>query len=74
MVANVFVGKIKTYLNDGKGYFALGSDKLLGGKVVVDALGVIAADLDGDGLKDLYICDRYNPQKDFKDVLLVRMN
>lgn len=72
IVANVFGGKIKVYLNDGKGYFTLGSDQLLGGKIVIDALGVIAADLDGDGAKDLYFCDRYNPQKNLKDVLLVR--
>lgn len=72
IVANVFGGKIKVYLNDGKGFFTQGSDKLLGGKLVFDALGVISADINGDGKKDLYFCDRYNPQLDNKDVLLLR--
>lgn len=72
VVANVFGGKVKVYLNDGKGNFTVGHDKLLGGKIQIDALGVISADLNGDKLDDLYFCDRYNPQSDNKDVLLTR--
>ncbi len=74
VIANVFGGKMKTYLNDGKGNFTLGSDRLLGGKIQIDALGVISADLNGDKLNDLYFCDRYNPQIDNKDVLLLKNN
>lgn len=72
VVANVFGGKVKVYLNDQKGRFSIGSDKLLGGKLTLDALGVISADLNGDGKRDLYICDRYQPQFDRKDALLIR--
>ncbi|MFY7665852.1 FG-GAP-like repeat-containing protein [Flavobacterium sp.] len=72
IVANVFGGKIKTYLNDGKGIFSMGSDRLLGGKIQIDALGIAIGDLNGDGENDIYICDRYNPQVDNKDVLLLR--
>lgn len=72
IIANVFGGKIKVYLNDSKGNFILGSDRLLGGKIKIDALGVICTDLNGDKLKDLYFCDRYNPQQDNKDVLLIK--
>lgn len=73
VVANVFGGKMKTYINDGKGFFTLGNDRLLGGPIKMDALGVITADLNGDGLQDVYICDRYNPQLDNKDVMLIRV-
>ena len=74
IIANVFGAKMKVYLNDGKGNFTLGSDKLLGGKIQVDALGLVNADFNGDKLNDLYICDRYNPQLDNKDVLLLKIN
>lgn len=72
VIANVFGGKLKVYLNDGKGLFSLGHDKLLGGKIVMDALGVIAADFNKDGLSDLFFCDRYTPLKDGMDLLLMR--
>lgn len=73
VAANVFGGKVKVYLNDGRGNFTLGGDRLLGGKIQVDALGVIQADFDGDKKGDLYFCDRYNPQIDNKDVLLFKI-
>lgn len=72
IVANVFGGSIKIYANKGKGEFTDSSESLLGKKYVRDALGVIAADLNGDGKKDLYFCDRYNPNLNKKDLLLIR--
>lgn len=72
VIANVFGGKLKSYMNDGKGIFSQGDDKLLGGKIVMDALGVIAADFNKDGLRDLFFCDRYTPQKDGFDLLLLK--
>ncbi|MFN3848161.1 MAG: FG-GAP-like repeat-containing protein [Spirosomataceae bacterium] len=72
VVANVFGSYLKAYINDGKGNFTDETIKIFGKKYVRDALGVIAADLNGDGKKDLYICDRYNPAQDQKDLLLIR--
>ena len=63
---------IKAYINDGKGHFTDETLKIMGKKYVRDALGVIAADLNGDGKKDVYICDRYNPALNRKDLLLLR--
>lgn len=71
VVANVFGAPIKIYRNDGSGVFANASADILGQTYVRDALGVIAADLNGDGLRDLYICDRRPPNVN-KDLLLLR--
>ncbi|MBL7818865.1 MAG: VCBS repeat-containing protein [Saprospiraceae bacterium] len=72
VVANVFGGSIKVYANNGKGEFTDVSNAILGKTYVRDALGVVAADLNGDGKKDLYICDRFNPNQNKKDLLLLK--
>jgi FG-GAP-like repeat/Secretion system C-terminal sorting domain len=72
VLANVFGAAIKIYLNDGKGVFTNGTPQVLGQNYVRDALGVIAADLDGDGFRDLYFCDRFAPASNRKDLLLLR--
>ncbi len=72
VVANVFGGPIKIYQNDGSGQFADATTEVLGQNYFRDALGVIAADLNGDGWRDLYICDRNTPQNTRKDLLLLR--
>lgn len=72
VVSNVFGGYLKIYLNNGKGKFADETDAILGKKYVRDGLGVIVADLDGDGQKDIYVCDRHNPAIDKKDLLLLK--
>jgi len=72
VLGNVFGAHIKAYINDGKGHFTDEMLKILGKKYVRDALVVIVADLNGDGNKDLYICDRYNPALNRKDLLLLR--
>ena len=72
VVANVFGGPIKIYENDGTGNFSNATVAVLGQNYVQDALGVIAADLNGDGWRDLYICDRFIPQNNGKDLLLLR--
>lgn len=71
VLANVFGAAIKIYLND-KGVFTNGTQQILGQNYVRDALGVIAADLDGDGFRDLYFCDRFAPASNRKDLLLLR--
>jgi pimeloyl-ACP methyl ester carboxylesterase len=71
IVANVFGGQIKIYTNNGKGEFSDASETILGKKYVRDALGVIAADFNNDGKKDLYFCDRFNPSLNKKDLLLM---
>jgi hypothetical protein len=60
------------YVNDGTGTFSDGTEEILGENFIRDALGVIAADLNGDGLRDLYICDRFQAQSNRKDLLLIR--
>ena len=72
VVANVFGARIKIYRNDGEGDFTDATDEMLGATYVRDALGVIAADLNGDGLRDLYVCDRFMPAQNKKDLLLLR--
>ncbi|MCU0353993.1 MAG: FG-GAP-like repeat-containing protein [Cytophagales bacterium] len=71
VLANVFGGPIKVYANNGKGEFTDATTQLLGKTYVRDALGVIAADLNNDGKKDLYFCDRFNPAVGKKDLLLL---
>ncbi len=72
VVSNVFGSPVKIYRNDGSGAFADATADVLGQNYFRDALGVIAADFNGDGLRDLYICDRKNPQTNNKDLLLLR--
>lgn len=72
VLGNVFGAHIKTYLNDGTGHFADSITAVLGQFYHRDALGVIAEDLNGDGLRDLYFCHRKGPQNSQKDLLLLR--
>ncbi|HMQ47132.1 MAG TPA: FG-GAP-like repeat-containing protein [Saprospiraceae bacterium] len=72
IVANVFGAPVKIYENAGDGHFGDATLSVLGMYYYRDALGVIAEDFNGDGLNDLYICDRKLPQNDSKDLLLLR--
>ncbi len=72
VVGNVFGGPLQVYQNDGKGVFSDATAEVLGQNYFIDALGVIAADLNGDGLRDLYVCHRLTPQNNSKDLLLLR--
>ncbi len=71
VVANVFGSPIKAYLNNGQGVFENGTQAVFGQNYFRDALGVIAADLNGDGFRDLYICDRFQASSNRKDLLLL---
>ena len=72
VVCNVFGAPIKIYVNDGNGFFENMTSDILGQNYYRDALGVIAADFNGDGFRDIYICDRNNPNNNNKDLLLLR--
>ncbi len=72
VVANVFGGPVRLYENDGAGYFSDATFAVFGEFYVRDALGVVAADFNGDGFRDLYFCDRYQAQNNKKDLLLLR--
>ncbi len=72
VLANVFGAPIRIYANDGKGFYADSSMAFLGTAYYRDALGVIAADLNGDGFRDLYFCHRRMPNNTQKDLLLLR--
>jgi hypothetical protein len=74
VVANVFGAPLKIYQNDSTGVFTDATQVVLGQSYVRDALGVIAEDFNGDGLRDLYICDRKTPQTNNKDLLLLRQS
>ncbi len=72
IVCNVFGGPIRLYQNDGNGKFEDQTLQVFGQFFQRDALGVIARDFNGDGLNDLYICDRKTQNSNNKDLLLLR--
>jgi len=72
IVANVFGAHLKIYQNDGSGIFVDGTSTLLGENYTRDALGVIAVDLNGDTLNDIYVCDRKMQNSNNKDLLLIK--
>lgn len=72
VLGNVFGAPVKVYRNDGNGLFSDATLAILGQYYQRDALGLIAADLNGDGFRDLYICDRKTPPSNNKDLLLLR--
>jgi len=72
VLANVFGGPVRIYGNDGTGHFTDISEAVLGQTYTRDALGVIAADFNGDGLRDLYFCHRRMAPNQQKDLLLLR--
>lgn len=76
VVANVMLaisGQLRIYINDGSGHFSDDSSTILPQTFSANALGVIAEDFDGDGLLDLYFCDR-NTGNNLKDILLMKEN
>jgi hypothetical protein len=71
IIGNVFNNTpIRVYANDGTGSFQDSTLQTFGTNYIRDALGVIAADLNGDQSLDLYICDR-NTGTGNKDLLLL---
>ncbi len=62
---------VDAYFNDGTGIFSKDSEMILGGNYPVKGLGLIAADLNGDGHSDLYVCDRKDNNDPTKDLLLL---
>jgi hypothetical protein len=72
VLGNVFGAHLKAYLNDGQGRFSDSTLAVFGQNYALDALGIISADLNGDQLKDLYICHRGQTGSTKKDVLLLR--
>ncbi len=72
IVGKVFGGSIRFYLNNGKGVFTDQTTEVISREHTRDALGITAGDFNGDGERDIYICNRYNPQTDRKDLLLIR--
>ncbi|MEM9819995.1 MAG: FG-GAP-like repeat-containing protein [Bacteroidota bacterium] len=74
LVANINLalpGLMRAYRNDGTGHFSEQSDLVFESDYAINALGIFVADLNGDNLLDLYICDR-NIGGPFKDILLLR--
>ncbi len=71
VLANVFGAPIRAYANDGTGVFADSTLAFFGDEYQRDALGVIAADLNADGFRDLYFCHRRMPGNNQKDLLLL---
>lgn len=72
IIGNVFGSPTRAYRNNGNGFFAEATETFLGQLYQRDALGVIAADLNGDGGRDLYICDRAAATSFDTDVMLLR--
>ncbi|NOT36689.1 MAG: VCBS repeat-containing protein [Saprospiraceae bacterium] len=74
VLANVFGGPIRIFINNGSGVFEDATLEILGEYYYRDALGVISSDLNGDGLKDLYFCHRDRGNKTQKDLMLFNKN
>lgn len=66
-ISNVLHNPLLIYQNNGQGSFTDVTDALLGGQTIsLDSWGLVIEDLNGDGFKDIYICNRTG-----KDVLLI---
>lgn len=72
ILCNFAGGMIKVYTNNGLGSFTDQTLAILGQIYIIDALGIIAKDFNGDGLNDLYICDRKSQNTNNKDLLLIK--
>jgi hypothetical protein len=51
-------GPVRFFLNDGAGMFAEATSSVITNSPVLQGLGIEPCDLNGDGLLDLYICNR----------------
>ncbi len=67
IVANVLGIPMFAYINNGNGKYTESTNLILGSMDPVEAFGIVAADFNGDGYEDLYVCNREG-----KDVLLIR--
>ncbi len=63
---------VRALLNNGQGVFTDATEEVLGGFYLIQGLGIIATDLNGDDLKDIYACDRKDNTSNRKDVLLLK--
>ncbi|MFN7116055.1 MAG: FG-GAP-like repeat-containing protein [Saprospiraceae bacterium] len=73
VIGNFAGAPIRVYRNDGTGRFSNQTTEVLGQLYYRDALGIIAADLNGDQALDLYICDRHNPNIGNKDLFFLKI-
>ena len=74
VIANVNLNGVanqQVFLNNSDGVFEDKTEEVLGGIYFENALGVIAADLNGDGGKDLYFCER-NINSAVKDLFFIK--
>jgi hypothetical protein len=74
VIANVNLQSVanqQIYINDGEGNFTDQTTEVLGTLFFHNALGVIAADLNNDGLRDLYFCER-NLGNEVKDLFFLK--
>jgi hypothetical protein len=61
VIVTAFGGRLKTFKNNGRGFFTDNTTETLGGDFRISGLGVAAGDLNGDGLRDLYFCNLARP-------------
>jgi hypothetical protein len=73
-IANVFGGPLLVYENTDGGFYRERSEEVLGDLYFRDALGLVAGDLNGDGLDDIYVCDRATPQSSDSDLLFLALS
>ncbi|MFT5261873.1 MAG: hypothetical protein ACI8YQ_000598 [Polaribacter sp.] len=67
----IAIAPVNAYLNNGNGVFAKDNEIAFGPDYLVKGLGMFVADYNGDGKKDIYICDRNDNNTSTKDVLLL---
>lgn len=76
ITSNIFFNRqMKVFQNDGKGVFNEVTEEVLPPNIVAEGIGVLAADLNNDGLKDLYLINRRTAQQTSEtDRLLIRID
>ncbi|MFK7810539.1 MAG: FG-GAP-like repeat-containing protein [Saprospiraceae bacterium] len=62
---------VSAYINDGSGKFTADNEVAFGPDYLVKGLGMFAADFNGDGKTDIYVCDRNDSKTKSKDILLL---
>ena len=76
ITSNIFFNRpMKVFENNGSGVFTEVTNQILPPNVIAEGIGVKAADLNNDGLTDIYLANRRSPQQTTEtDRMLIRID